>query len=465
MENAILLWKQLEGADSLQPPWTDKETRTIRFSNTVARELATLITQEIDIKVQSQYGTGEKAQFLQDAIDKHFLMNAQDNIEKMIRLGGIMAKWNGEGIDYFPPDRFLVTEFDSNKQITAAVFFSYYNEKDKFYTRAEWHRFETVNRTNEETKETETVKLYKISNKAYMSDNVDDIGREISLKETKWADIEPETALENLEKPLFAYLKCPYSNTIDTDSPLGVSLFSECIEELRWLDVAMSSMGTEVETSSPIMFVDNSALQYATNNGIKLPKFVKGLDMGIQPDGVVAQWQPQLQVTSRTDGINFYLSIISYKCGFDPGYFVFNGQTISIATATQVESTERRTINTVLSYRSLLDRPKSNGDGRVGFVHDIAYIIDTMATLSGDTELGDYGNYEIFCDFADLTENREENKAFDFQLAQQGYMSKVRFLIRNLGLTEEEATAMVQEAQAEQKAENELNSSSLFSEE
>jgi A118 family predicted phage portal protein len=298
-----------------------------------------------------------------------------------------------------------------------------------------------------------------------MSDNVDDIGREISLKETKWADIEPETALENLEKPLFAYLKCPYSNTIDTDSPLGVSLFSECIEELRWLDVAMSSMGTEVETSSPIMFVDNSALQYATNNGIKLPKFVKGLDMGIQPDGVVAQWQPQLQVTSRTDGINFYLSIISYKCGFDPGYFVFNGQTISIATATQVESTERRTINTVLSYRSLLDRPKSNGDGRVGFVHDIAYIIDTMATLSGDTELGDYGNYEIFCDFADLTENREENKAFDFQLAQQGYMSKVRFLIRNLGLTEEEATAMVQEAQAEQKAENELNSSSLFSEE
>jgi hypothetical protein len=224
-------------------------------------------------------------------------------------------------------------------------------------------------------------------------------------------------------------------------------------------------MGTEVETSSPIMFVDNSALQYATNNGIKLPKFVKGLDMGIQPDGVVAQWQPQLQVTSRTDGINFYLSIISYKCGFDPGYIVFNGQTISIATATQVESTERRTINTVLSYRSLLDRPKSNGDGRVGFVHDIAYIIDTMATLSGDTELGDYGNYEIFCDFADLTENREENKAFDFQLAQQGYMSKVRFLIRNLGLTEEEATAMVQEAQAEQKAENELNSSSLFSEE
>ena len=61
------------------------------------------------------------------------------------------------------------------------------------------------------------------------------------------------------------------------------------------------------------------------------------------------------------------------------------------------------------------------------------------------------GNYELFCDFADLTENKEEEKLFDYQLAQNGYMSKARFLIRHLGLTEEEAKAMVAEAQAEQQ--------------
>lgn len=448
MENAIQLWQQLENG---KLPWMNEDVRTIRFSNTIARELASLITQNIDIKVQPAYGNGEKATFIQNAIDKDFLQNAQANMEKVIRLGGIMAKWNGSGIDYLTSDRFLVTEFDSNGTITGCVFFSYYAEKEKFYTRAEWHRYENVTRKNEETGESEQVKVYHISNKAFVSDNKDEIGREIPLTKTKWADIEPETSIEGLIEPLFAYLKNPFSNTIDPDSPLGVSSFSECIEELRWLDIAMSNLGIETEDSKPIMFVDNSAIRYAENNGIKLPRFLQGLDMGVTPESTVRDWNPTMQVTSRVEAINFYLSIISYKTGFDPGYFVFDGQKITMATATQVESTERRTVNTVLSYRSLLDRPNSNGDGRIGFIHDIAYIIDTMSVMNGETLPTDYGNYELFASMADLTANEEENKAFDYQLSLQGYMSKARFLVRHLGMTEKEAAAMVAEAQEENK--------------
>ncbi len=137
MENAIKLWEKLETG---KPPWVDQNTRTIRFSNTVARELAKLIAQNIDIKVQARYGSGETAEKIQKAIDSHFLKNAQEIIGDQIMLGGIMAKWNGKGMDYIPPDRFLVTEFDSNKDITGAIFFSYYQRDKKFYTRAEWHR-------------------------------------------------------------------------------------------------------------------------------------------------------------------------------------------------------------------------------------------------------------------------------------------------------------------------------------
>lgn len=462
MENAINLWEQLENG---KPPWVDKETRTIRFSNTVARELAKLITQNIDIKVQPKYGTGEKAQFIQSAIDNHFLKNAQENMEKVIRLGGIMAKWNGSGIDYITPDRFLVTEYDSNGDITGVIFFSYYQKGGNFYTRAEWHRYEDSTRKNE-SGETETIRLYRVSNKAYISDKYDEIGREIPLKKTKWADIVPEFQAENLEKPLYTYIKNPYSNTIDPDSPLGVSCFSECIEELRWLDIAMSAMGTETETSAPMMLVDQSVIQYANMHNIKLPKFVANTGLDLSGDGSkpVEQWQPQLQVASRVEGINFYLSIISYKTGFDPGFFVFDGQNITMATATQVESTERRTVNTVLSYRSLLDRPNSNGDGRIGAIHDIAYIIDAMSVINGDFAPQEYGNYELFCDFEDITENKEENKMFDYQLAQNGYMSKARFLVRNLGVTKDEAEKMVAEA-VEEKENNEPKNTGLFGEE
>ena len=445
MDAAIKLWGQLESG---KPPWVKDDTRTIRFSNTVARELAKLITQNIDIKVQSKYGTGETAKRIQKAIDDHFLKNAQENMEKVIRLGGVMAKWNGYGVDYIPPDRFLVTEFNSNREVTGAIFFSYYQKEKKFYTRAEWHRFEYGER-RDEAGESVSVRVYRVSNKAFVSDNQDEIGRPIDLKNTKWADIVPEFAAENLEKPLFVYIKNPYSNTIDPDSPLGVSCFSECIEELRWLDIAMSTLGVETEDSEPKMIVGQSAIQYAEANGIELPRMVLKTGLDDMTDKPFEQWQPTLQVASRTNGINFLLSIISYKTGFDPGYFVFNGQTISVATATQVEATERRTINTVGDYRDILSCPDSNGDGRIGAIHDISYIMDAMSVINGESAPSEFGNYEIYADFADLTRNAEEDRSRALLLTDKGFYPKWYYLVHNEGFTEEAARAIVAEAKSE----------------
>ena len=457
MDDAIKLWGQLESG---KPPWVKGDTRTIRFSNTVARELAKLITQNIDIKVQAKYGTGETAKRIQKAIDDHFLKNAQKNMEKVIRLGGVMAKWNGDGMDYIPPDRFLVTDSDSNENITGVIFFSFHQKGNKFYTRAEWHRFEDSTQKSE-SGEMVSVRRYRVSNKAFVSDAQDQIGHEIPLKNTKWADIVPEFTAENLEKPLFVYIKNPYSNTIDPDSPLGVSCFSECIEELRWLDIAMSTLGVETEDSEPKMIIGQSAIQYAQNNGIELPRMVLKTGLDDMTDKPFEQWQPTLQVASRTDGINFLLSIISYKTGFDPGYFVFNGQTISVATATQVEATERRTINTVGDYRDILSCPDSNGDGRIGAIHDIAYIMDAMAVINGESAPSEFGNYEIYADFADLTRNAEEDRSRALLLTDKGFYPKWYYLVHNEGFTEEEARAIVAEA----KSENEPQESGLFGEE
>ena len=447
MDAAIKLWQQLESG---KPPWVEGDTKTIRFSNTVARELSKLVTQNIDIKVQAKYGTGDTAAKIQKAIDNYFLKNAQKIMGEIMMLGGSMAKWNGKGMDYIPPYKFLVTEHDSNGEILGAIFFSYYQKEKKFYTRAEWHRFEDGTQKNE-AGEMVSVRVYRVSNKAFVSEQQDQIGREISLKNTNWAGVEPEFTAWGLEKSFFVYIKNPYSNTIDPDSPLGVSCFSECIEELRWLDIAMSTMGIETEDSAPKMIVGQSAIQYAETHGIKLPRLVLK-DVGADDlDGgkPFEQWQPQLQVASRTDGINFLLSIISYKTGFDPGYFVFNGQTISVATATQVEATERRTINTVGDYRDILSCPDSNGDGRIGAIHDIAYIMDAMSVINGESAPSEFGNYEIYADFADLTRNAEEDRSRALLLTDKGFYPKWYYLVHNEGFTEEEARAIVAEAKSE----------------
>lgn len=449
MDNAIKLWEQLESG---KPPWLkESDGRTVAFWNTIAEELAKLITQNIDVKVQG-IRSGEMSEKMQKIIDKHFLQNAKDNIHAMAFFGGVMVKWYGSGTEYLTPNMFLVTEFDSNKDIWGAIFFSYYSKEKKFYTKAEWHRFEESTRQNE-AGESGTVRIYHVSTKAFQSDSQDEFGREIPLSQTKWADIAPEFWAENLEKPLFRYIRCPIYNFIDSDSPLGVSCFANCMEEFRGLDIAMSTLGKETKDSSPMMIVSQSMIQYANQNGIELPEFF--LDTGIDDLGngnPVEQWQPTLQVTSRKEGINFYLSVIGFKCGFDPGYFVFDGQTIQVATATQVRVTQKRTADTALSYRDVLDKPNSNGDGRVGAIHDIAYIINAMLVINGDVPLSENGNYELFCSFADLLKNEEEDAAMDLQLANQGFMAKFRWLVLHRGYTEEEAKKMVQEAVEESRA-------------
>lgn len=462
MDNAIKLWGQLESG---KPPWLkESDGRTIGFWNTIAEEWAKLITQNIDIKVQG-IRSGDMPEKIQKIIDKYFLQNAKDDIHAMAFFGGVMAKWDGKGIEFLRPDMFLVTEFDSSKEVQAAIFFSYHSKGKKFYTKAEWHRFESAYRANKVPGMTELVKTYHVSTKAFISDNQDDIGREIPLSQTKWADIEPEFWAENLEKPLFRYIRCPVYNFIDPDSPLGAPCFANCMEEFRALDIAMSTLGKETKNSSPMMMIDQSAIMYANQNGIELPEFIDktGLDLS-EGNSPVEQWQPTLQVTSRKEGINFYLSVIGFKCGFDPGYFVFDGQSIQATTATQVRVTQKKTADTALSYRDVLDKPNSNGEGRTGAIHDIAYIINAMLIINGEVSPSENGNYELFCSFADLLKNEEEDAAMDLQLANQGYMAKWKWLVLHHGYTEAEAKQMVREA-AEERMANEPQGNGLFGEE
>lgn len=57
MERAIQLWMNIAAKN---PPWIHEKKfiRTISFSNTMARELASLIVQNIDIKIDAAYAGG-----------------------------------------------------------------------------------------------------------------------------------------------------------------------------------------------------------------------------------------------------------------------------------------------------------------------------------------------------------------------------------------------------------------------
>jgi hypothetical protein len=132
-------------------------------------------------------------------------------------------------------------------------------------------------------------------------------------------------------------------------------------------------------------------------------------------------------------GINALLSQIGFKCGFSNGYFVFNEKT-GMITATQVESDDRRTIQLVKDVRDQLEN----------CLNDLIYALDVFASLY---VLAPKGSYEAVYDFDDITYNREEDRGRWWGYVQAGKVPAWKYFVLFEGFTEDEAKAMVQEAE------------------
>lgn len=109
------------------------------------------------------------------------------------------------------------------------------------------------------------------------------------------------------------------------------------LAELKAIDIAVSRKNTEIEDSKHITFVGQQLIQNAQNRNVELPRFVKGLGMGLSDGEVSAihEHAPTLLTDARIKDINFDLSMAGVKCGFSEGVFVLDGQT-GMITATQV---------------------------------------------------------------------------------------------------------------------------------
>lgn len=403
------------------PPWCmDGKIRPTRFSNVICREIANLTLFNVEVQID---GNAE----LQKQVEK--VMNTlQEKQEESCSSCGLMIKSTGDGLEFLDPEYFVITETNSNGDVLAAIFFSYIRKDDLFFEKTEYHRFE----------ETANERVYRISSKAFRSKRKEELGTEIPLDSVpEWKDIEPEVTVRGLEEPLFAYWKNPFANTIDKESPLTVPVFSECIEELRWLDIALNMFGDETEDSRHVTYVPQTAIEYAEKHSIRLPRFVQGIEMGTNEDNI-KEHVPTMQVAERVTGINFLLSVIGYKCGFSNGYFSFD-ESRGIQTATQVESDDRRTLHTIEAFRTILD-----GKHHDGIIHKIIYMLYATGTANGTIPTT---NYEVACEFEDLVYNLEDDRARWWNYVTQGKVPAWMYFVKFEGMTEQEAKAMVEEAQ------------------
>lgn len=425
MERATASWYNIVGG---RPFWVSKDddVDTINFAKFVTADTAKKICLDIDLNVEGS----TRAEYLQSVMNA-FKNVLRDKVEDACALGGIMFKPNGNDgtacIDYIQAGDFLVTETNSNGDIRGAIFFDYYQSGDKYYTRLEYHRFEED--------------VYRITNKAFKSDRKDTLGKEILLDKVDiWANMEDEVSIQNVDKPLFAYYKMPYNNTIDYNSPLGVSVFSNAIKELRDLDIAWSRKSGEVEDSKHMTFVGPTAVQYAEQKKINLPRFLKPVDLSDDvTKETVHEHVATLLTEQRITDINSILSMISTKCGFSQGAFVLDRKTGQI-TATQVESDDRDTIETIKDMRDALKDT----------IDQLIYALNVYADLYN---LAPVGTYETSYGFGDLTYNYDEDRNRWYQYAAQGKVPFWMYLVKFEGMSEEEAKEVCRLAKEENQSE------------
>lgn len=427
-----------------RPDWImdpDDHIKTINFAKSICSETARLTTLATKIQISGSV----RATWLQKQVNKVYF-KIREWVEYGCAYGTVIVKPNGNSFDVFTPGDFMIIDHD-NLNINGIIFFDHYTKDNKYYTRLEYHRFvETVDGDH-------TYCPYYISNRTYVSKSANGRGDPIPLKQTKWADLMEETPPilkengEQLDGPMFGVFRTPAANNIDMSTPLGLPVFTEAIEEFMDLDVAYSRNAGEIFDSERIVLADDR-LMYESgtkvqkfiggvkNAAVKIARYVKNV-FGNGPEEFYQEINPALNTETRITGINFYLSQIGYKCGYSNGYFVFDEKT-GMVTATQVESDDRRTIQLIKDIR---DKLESCLNGAI-------YAMSVYADLYG---LAPVGAYEIVYDFGDITYNREEDRARWWNYVVQGKVPAWQYFVKFEGMTEEDAKAMVEEAQPKEE--------------
>lgn len=436
MENWIAKFYNITSGN---PDWNDAEDdiESINFAGYIGDATAGLVTLDAKIKMPDT----PRGKLLQESAD-YVLQVLNDKVSEALGNAGIMFKPNGKNVDYVEPGNFAPTEKDSNGNILGCVFQDQRTIGDYIYTRLEWHRFEDIGEN----------RLYRITNYAFKSRGGKDIGKPCELSEVPdWADLEEDIALENVEKPLYSYFKNPAPNRLDRTSPLGVPIWHNCLKELEDLDVAWGRKRGEVKDSKHITFLPESVIRYADAHNLKLPRWVRGMQMGgSDQENQIHEHVSTLLTEQRIKDINSTLAMISMKCGFSQGFFVLDEKT-GMMTATQVEADDQETIRTVKNIRDALQ----------SCLEDLFYAINVFTDRYYTKEEYPAEDWQALMDgatfdFGNILYNYAEDKMSWYQYVNQGYVPAYLYFAKFEGMAEDEAKKMVAEAKSENEPEEGL---------
>ena len=417
MAREIDLWSKMY---KNQPPWKRKDLKLCGLPAAIAGEFARLVTLELKTEI-----TGNK--FLNDEYQT-VIDNIRTYTEYACAKGGLAMKpYVSDGhieVDMVQADRFFPVKFNSRGEVIAAVFMETVTIGKQVYTRLEYHRHD------------EKTATYYIINKAFVRqdlDNVEVLGKEVPLSAVpEWADLEETVTIINVKKPLFAYFKIPNANNIDDSSPLGVSVYSRAVDDIKEADYQWTRILWEFEGSELAIDGDVSLFKRKENGEFDLPKGKERLFRMMDFDDDKEQYKvfaPPIRDESLINGFNAILRRIEFNVGL--AYGTLSDPNTVDKTAEEIKASKQRSYSTVSDIQKSLQTA----------LEQLVYAMDVMAQLSG---LSGRKKYEMSFDWDDsIVIDKEQELASMQQDAVAGFIRKELYVAAKYGVSEEEALKMM----------------------
>lgn len=422
MAAAIDLWTRCY---KNHPPWRYDENgkekvKTLNLPAIIASELSRLVTTELESSVENK---------TLDEAYQTVVRDLRHCCELGCAGGGLAFKpvpENGRiSVDYVSAESFFPTDYDTNGDITGAIFVDKLTKGDTVYTKLEQHRLEGKQYT---------IRNYAFKNETQDPDVTEDLGRPIPLTDVpEWAAIEEEKVIAPVLAPLFAYFKMPGTNPIDKTSPLGVSCFAKALEQIEQADRQYDRLLWEYEGSELAIDVDMTWFKQDKTTGYwELPKGKDRLfRMHNMDDGDTKYnvFSPDIRDVSLFNGLDNLLKRIEFNCGLSYGT-ISDPQNVD-KTATEIISSKQRLYSTVKDIQLGLEDA----------LQQLVYAMSVWMNLSGQTvPVG-----------PEVTFNWDDSIVIDKQaelLAMQqdvasGILKPEIYLAKKYGVTEKEALKMM----------------------
>lgn len=203
---------------------------------------------------------------------------------------------------------------------------------------------------------------YIITNELYKSMLQERVGDRVPLSEI-YEDLEEQSELDGLSRPIFTYLKPPGINNKDINSPLGLSIFDNAKTTIDFLNTTYDEFMWEVKMGQRRVGIPDTMIKKTIQTEDGDIKFVSRFEtgqnvyqmLGKDENGVgIVDLTTSIRSDDYIKAINEGLALFEMQIGVSAGMFTFDGK--SMKTATEIVSENSDTYQMRNSIVSLVEQ-------------------------------------------------------------------------------------------------------------